>query len=91
MMEVATSASSQLVNPYYTAIGGPPSWRTYIRNYIDGCAVCAAYHIPLATPDPAKIGVSAKFERIGLDFIGPLPPNADGKRYILVATEYLAK
>ena len=36
-----------------------------------------------------KIGVEKIFERIGVDFVGPLPETKNGFKYIIVASEYL--
>ena len=37
------------------------------------------------------ITVEVPFERIGIDFVGPLPRTRKGNKYILVATDYLTK
>src|SRR5215213_2427428 len=39
--------------------------------------------------NPIKVG--QPFERIGLDFVGPLPRTKNGNRYIIVVTDYLTK
>jgi hypothetical protein len=39
--------------------------------------------------NPIKVG--RPFERIGLDFVGPLPRTKNGNKYILVASDYLTK
>ena len=39
--------------------------------------------------NPIKVG--KPFERIGIDFVGPLERTKDGNRYILVITDYLTK
>src|SRR5437868_4292966 len=39
--------------------------------------------------NPIKIG--KPFDRIGIDFVGPLMKTKKGNKYILVATDYLTK
>lgn len=39
--------------------------------------------------NPIKVG--KPFERIGIDFVGPLEKTKDGNKYILVVTDYLTK
>src|SRR3954467_9875430 len=43
------------------------------------------------TGDHKPIKVGKPFERIGIDFVGPLEKTKDGNRYILVVTDYLTK
>lgn len=37
------------------------------------------------------IGITAIFERIGIDLLGPFPESQNGNKYCILATEYLTK
>jgi hypothetical protein len=62
-----------------------------IKQYIKYCDTCQrrgkkggqGYLNPIKTERP--------FERIGIDFVGPLSQTKNGNRYILVAMDYLTK
>ena len=63
-----------------------------IRNYIKACDSCQRRGKPsknstLLHPIP----VGKPFEKIGIDFVGPLPLTNKGNCYIIVATDYLTK
>ena len=48
--------------------------------------------MPKALTDvTSRIQVDDLFEKIGLDFVGPLPETKRGNKYILVATEYFSR
>ena len=72
------------------------------RYYWDGMRRDVIKHIEYCDPcqrrgkkggkgrlNPIKVG--QPFERIGLDFVGPLPRTKNGNKYILVASDYLTK
>src|SRR6185295_8679959 len=62
-----------------------------IRQFIQACDLCQRRgRVPLNRRSQA-IPVADAFDRIGLDFVGPLPTTKKGNRYILVCTEYLTK
>jgi len=63
----------------------------HIRNYVKTCDSCQKrgkyrQHGPL---HPIEVG--APFDKIGLDFVGPLPSTAQGNKYIIVAMDYMTK
>jgi hypothetical protein len=63
-----------------------------IRNYIKAYDSCQRRGKPsknstLLHPIP----VGKPFEKIGIDFVRPLPLINKGNRYIIVATDYLTK
>ena len=58
------------------------------------CDVCQRMNRKLTTgtPELHPIPVKAPWHQIGIDFIGPLSPEADdGSRYILTVSDYFTK
>ena len=62
-----------------------------IRNFIQSCDACQRRGKVARNQELCPIGVTKAFDRVGLDFVGPLPQTKRGNKYILVATEYLTK
>src|SRR3954447_20034241 len=63
-----------------------------IRNYIKACDSCQRRGKPTKNSTLLHlIPVGKPFEKIGIDFVGPLPLTNKGNRYIIVATDYLTK
>ena len=62
-----------------------------IRNYIKGCDSCQRRGKPSKKTLLHPIPVGKPFEKIGIDFVGPLPLTNNGNKYIIVATDYLTK
>jgi hypothetical protein len=62
-----------------------------IRRYIQTCDSCQRRGNKGSEGQLNPIGVEEIFERIGVDFVGPLPRTKEGNKYICVATEYLTK
>ena len=64
-----------------------------VREFVRGCPRCqlcnASNKVPPSTLHP--VPVHDIFHRWGIDLIGPLCETAKGKKYIVVATEYLTK
>src|SRR5438046_6303213 len=62
-----------------------------IEEYIKRCDSCQRRGNKGGTGylNPIKVGKS--FERIGIDFVGPLEWTKNGNKYILVVTDYLTK
>ncbi|XP_025016786.1 uncharacterized protein LOC112538932 [Tetranychus urticae] len=69
-----------------------PKMSRDIANYIKTCEECQRNKKGTgnAVPPLKPIYVSAPFEKIGIDILGPLPPSA-GKEYIIVATDYFTR
>src|SRR5271168_4342126 len=68
-----------------------PNQKADTIEYVKSCQICQA-HARLQKPDPPmKIPVENVFERIALDFVGPLPESHSGNQYIIVATEALTR
>ena len=68
-----------------------PQMYEHIRNYVKTCDSCQKrekyrQHGPL---HPIEVG--APFDKIGLDFVGPLPSTTRGNKYIIVAMDYMTK
>jgi len=70
-----------------------PGIANAVREFVRNCPRCQKANpsnkAPPATLHPIK--VSHIFHRWGIDFVGPLKETASGKKYILVATEYVTK
>lgn len=63
-----------------------------ITKWIKSCPVCQRRKDP-KRPRPMlqPIEVGGPFEKVAVDFVGPLPSTPSGKKYILVFTDYLSK
>jgi hypothetical protein len=62
-----------------------------IQEYVKTCDSCQRRGNKGGTGYLNPIKVGKPFERIGIDFVGPLERTKDGNRYILVVTDYLTK
>src|SRR5687767_9285526 len=62
-----------------------------IREYIKRCDTCQRRGSKGGKGYLNPISIGEPFERIGLDFVGPLPRTKEGNKYILVMTDYLTK
>jgi transposase InsO family protein len=61
-----------------------------VKLALDHCPVCIRQLPPVVRP-LHPIRVNGAFERVSIDFIGPLPTTLTGNRYILVAIDHLTK
>jgi hypothetical protein len=68
----------------------PRMYKT-IENWIQTCDVCQRQGRPKPKEPLHPILVGQPFDRVGIDYVGPLPRTTKGNRYIIVATEYLTK
>ena len=68
----------------------PGMYKT-IDNWIRTCDVCQRQGRPKPKEPLHPIPVGQPFDRVGIDYVGPLPRTTKGNRYIIVATEYLTK
>ena len=62
-----------------------------IKEYIKYCDACQRRGQKGGKGNLHPIKVGEPFERIGIDFVGPLERTEKGNKYILVATDYLTK
>jgi hypothetical protein len=62
-----------------------------IEEYIKRCDACQRRGQKGGKGYLNPIKVGKPFERIGIDFVGPLDRTKDGNKYILVVTDYLTK
>lgn len=62
-----------------------------IKEYVKTCDVCQRRGKKGGSGYLHPIKIEQAFERIGIDFIGPLEKTKNDNRYILVATDYLTK
>jgi len=62
-----------------------------VENYVRSCDVCQRLGNKRKVEPLHPIKVGKVFDRVGIDIVGPLGVTKSGKRYIIVATEYLTK
>ena len=66
-------------------------WPTLYREcqtHVVSCHVCQLHQVIPAEPRPWKnISADAPFERLVVDFLGPLPPTIAGNKYVIVAID----
>uniref|UniRef100_A0A7N8Y8R1 Gypsy retrotransposon integrase-like protein 1 n=1 Tax=Mastacembelus armatus TaxID=205130 RepID=A0A7N8Y8R1_9TELE len=63
-----------------------------IDNWVLECDNCQRVGKPLTAAQPLEcVKVSAVWEVIGIDVMGPLPKTVEGFQYILTATDYFSK
>src|SRR5881398_1295404 len=62
-----------------------------IKRYIKYCDTCQRRGQKGGKGNLYPIKVGEPFERIGIDFVGPLERTKEGNKYILVVTDYLTK
>src|SRR3989337_2079903 len=55
-----------------------------VETYVKSCYQCQRRGKPQTHNEMHGIVAEAPFERIGIDFVGPLPETEEGNRYILV-------
>jgi len=65
--------------------------KTDIKNYIKKCDACQRRGQKGGETFLHPIKVTGPFERIGIDFVGPLTRTRKRNKYILVITDYLTK
>jgi Integrase zinc binding domain/Integrase core domain len=62
-----------------------------IKTYVKNCEPCQLGKAPTKNSEIHPIITGEPFERVGIDFVGPLPETAEGNRYIIVAIDYFSK
>jgi len=68
-----------------------PQMYENIKDYIKACDSCQRRGRKRNLEPLQPIPVGNPFEKIGIDFVGPLPVTPRGNKYIIVATDYLTK
>jgi hypothetical protein len=68
-----------------------PGMHNDVKQYVSTCAICQQKGKRIRHEPLHPLSVGKPFDRVGIDFIGPLPVTSKGNRYIVVATEYLTK
>eukprot|EP00253_Pinus_taeda_P030101 PITA_30101 len=63
------------------------------KKYVKSCDICQRMGRPTASDEmPLQPQVHLEpFDKWALDFIGPINPSSNGKKYILVCTDYVTK
>ena len=63
--------------------------RRDVHTYIDGCAICKAFHLSSARAPPRNVDVPlTPMQMIGMDFIGPFREDNVECRYVLTLIDY---
>ncbi|KAI0995670.1 hypothetical protein K3495_g12511, partial [Podosphaera aphanis] len=69
-----------------------PSLSRDVRDYIQGCLVCASHGTANQPQTRARVAVSEPMELLGIDFVGPFPKfNGTRYRWVLVAIDYFSR
>jgi hypothetical protein len=68
-----------------------PQYYEDIRKYAESCDACQRRGRSKNNNLLHPIPVHSPFYQIGIDFVGPLPRTQRGKKYIIVAMDYLTK
>ena len=65
----------------------------FVKTFIQGCEVCqkTSKRTSSGTAMLQNMQTGYRFERVGVDLIGPLPITDRGNRYILVAVDYFSR
>ena len=63
----------------------------YIQNYVKTCDSCQKRGKYRQRGPLNPIKVETPFNKIGIDFVGPLPVTTQGNKYIIVAMDYMTK
>ena len=83
----ATDAMFQKVRTRYYW----PQYYNDIKQYVESCDSCQRRGRSKSNNLLHPIPVHSPFYQIGIDFVGPLPRTQRGKKYIIVAMDYLTK
>ncbi|UYV62591.1 hypothetical protein LAZ67_2001247 [Cordylochernes scorpioides] len=79
----------RLKNKYYW-----PSMLKYVSEFVKTCHLCqsrkGSNHLPSGLLQPIP-PANYPFERIGIDFVGPLPSTKRRRKWIIVLTDYYTK
>ena len=68
-----------------------PQYYDDIKKYVEACDSCQRRGQSKKNNLLHPIPVHSPFYQIGIDFVGPLPRTKRGKKYIIVAMDYLTK
>src|SRR5215204_7144580 len=68
-----------------------PQYYEDIKRYVESCEACQRRERSKKNNLLHPIPVHELFYQIGIDFVGPLPRTKRGKKYIIVAMDYLTK
>ena len=68
-----------------------PQYYEDIKRYVESCDACQRRGRSKRNNLLHPIPVHSPFYQIGIDFVGPLPRTQRGKKYIIVAMDYLTK
>ena len=62
-----------------------------IKRYVQFCHQCQIHTRSVKQNELYPIPISAPWERVGIDFIGPLSETTQGNQYIITAIDYFTR
>ena len=62
-----------------------------VKRYIQSCHQCQVHARSAKQNELYPISISVSWERVRIDFIGPLPETEQGNRYIIMAIDYFTR
>ena len=62
-----------------------------VKNYIQSCHQCQIHAKTGKQNELFPIPISAPWERVGIDFVGPFPETTQGNKYIITAIDYFTR
>ena len=68
-----------------------PQMYNDVKVHIEACEPCQLEKPPTKNQEIHPIITGRPFERVGIDFVGPLPETAEGNKFIIVAVDYFTK
>ena len=70
-----------------------PGYETDVTNWVHECSECQKRNQPHMTPQAPLETITSNysFEKLSWDIMGPLPPTANGNKYIVVVTDLFSK
>ena len=71
-----------------------PALRNEVLEWVASCPLCNRMKVPKIKSEPKQIPlptVRVPFDRLALDFIGPLPTTDKGNKHILVCVDYCTR
>src|ERR1043165_925265 len=82
----ATKTFHKLKVQYYW-----PQMYEEIKLYVQSCHQCQVHARVTKRNEVYPIPISAPWERVGIDFVGPLPETSQGNKYIITAIDYFTR
>src|ERR1043165_9910835 len=68
-----------------------PQMNEEIKLYVQSCHQCQVHARVTKRNELYPIPISAPWERVGIDFVGPFPETNQGNKYIITAIDYFTR